>query len=187
VQHLELSREIARRFNARFGELFPEPAARLSLSPRIMGLDGQAKMSKSKGNAIALFEKRDVFWERLKVAFTDPQRLRRSDPGRPDVCNIYTMHKAISTPEQVDLTYTECTTAQRGCVDCKKILMESFDRELVPLRTKRAELDAHPQLVRSALEDGALKARAIARETIREVRDAMGLRATELGPGPSGR
>jgi tryptophanyl-tRNA synthetase len=187
VQHLELAREIARRYNARFGELFPEPAARLSQSPRIMGLDGQAKMSKSKGNAIALFEKPDVFWERLKGAFTDPQRLRRSDPGRPEVCNIYTMHKAISTPEQVDLTYVECTTAQRGCVDCKRVLMESFERELVPLRTKRAELEAHPQLVRSALEAGALKARAIAHGTIGEVRDAMGLRPTELGPGQARR
>jgi tryptophanyl-tRNA synthetase len=184
VQHLELTREIARRYNARFGDLFPEPAPRLSRSPRIMGLDGQAKMSKSKGNAIALFEKRDAFWDRLKGAFTDPQRLRRSDPGRPEVCNIYTMHKAISTPEQVDLTYKECTTAQRGCVDCKKVLMESFDRELVPLRTKRAELDAHPELVRSALAEGALKARRIAQETMREVRAAMGLGLTELGPSP---
>ena len=175
VQHLELTRDIARRYNARFGELFPEPAPRLSRSPRIMGLDGQAKMSKSKGNSIALFEKRDAFWKKLKGAFTDPQRLRRSDPGRPEVCNIYTMHKAISTPEQVDLTYKECTTAQRGCVDCKKVLMESFDRELAPLRTKRAELDANPQLVRTALSEGALKARRVAQETMREVRAAMGL------------
>jgi tryptophanyl-tRNA synthetase len=175
VQHLELAREIARRFNHRFGEVFPEPAARLSKTPRIMGLDGQAKMSKSKGNALGLFEDREAFWNRLKGAFTDPQRLRRSDPGRPEVCNIYTMHQALSTPEQVDLTYKECTTAQRGCIDCKKILMESFDRELVPLRIKRAELEARPSRVREALADGANKARRIAQETMREVRGAMGL------------
>ena len=175
VQHLELAREIARRYNHRFGALFPEPAARLSQAPRIMGVDGGSKMSKSKGNAIALFEDRETFWAKLKVAFTDPQRLRRTDPGRPEVCNIYTMHKAISTPEQVDLTYKECTTAQRGCVDCKKILMESFDRELVPLRIKRAELEARPEQVGEALRDGATKARRIAQETMREVRDAMGL------------
>jgi len=175
VQHLELAREIARRYNHRFGSLFPEPAARLSQAPRIMGVDGQSKMSKSKGNTIALFEEKDAFWNKLKVAFTDPQRLRRSDPGRPEVCNVYTMHKALSTPEQVDLTYQECTSAQRGCVDCKKILMDSFDRELVPLRTKRAELQARPQRVREALGDGATKARRIAEETMREVRDAMGL------------
>jgi tryptophanyl-tRNA synthetase len=177
VQHLELAREIARRYNHRFGEIFPEPAARLSQAPRIMGLDGQSKMSKSRGNTIALFEDKDSFWQKLKGAFTDPQRLRRSDPGRPEVCNIYTMHRAISTPEQVDLTYKECTTAQRGCVDCKKILMESFDRELVPLRTKRAEIEARPESVREALGDGAAKARRIARETMREVREAMGLGA----------
>jgi tryptophanyl-tRNA synthetase len=175
VQHLELVRETARRFNHRFGELFPEPQPRLSHAPRIMGLDGQSKMSKSKGNTIALFEDKDAFWNKLRGAFTDPQRLRRSDPGRPEVCNIYTMHKAISTPEQVELTYKECTTAQRGCIDCKKILMESMEQELVPLRTKRAELDANPGRVRQALGDSATKARRIAQETMREVRERMGL------------
>ena len=175
VQHLELAREIARRYNHRFGPLFPEPTARLSHAPRIMGVDGQSKMSKSKGNTIALFEEKDAFWGKLKVAFTDPQRLRRSDPGRPEVCNVYTMHKALSTPEQVDLTYKECTGAQRGCVDCKKILMEGFERELVPLRIRRAELQAHPRRVREALGDGADKARRIAQDTIRDVRQAMGL------------
>jgi tryptophanyl-tRNA synthetase len=175
VQHLELAREIARRYNHRFGELFPEPSVRLSSAPRIMGLDGQSKMSKSKGNTIALFEEKGAFWTKLKGAFTDPQRLRRSDPGRPEICNIYTMHKALSTPEQVDLTYQECTTAQRGCVDCKVILMESFERELVPLRIRRAELEARPQGARAALGEGAAKARSIAQETMREVRAAMGL------------
>jgi tryptophanyl-tRNA synthetase len=179
VQHLELARETVRRFNHRFGDLFPEPQPRLSHAPRIMGLDGQSKMSKSKGNTIALFEDKDAFWNKLRGAFTDPQRLRRSDPGRPEVCNIYTMHKALSTPEQVELTYKECTTAQRGCIDCKKILTESFERELVPLRTKRAELDASPDAVREALGDGAARARRIAEDTIAEVRDRMGL---GLGP-----
>jgi tryptophanyl-tRNA synthetase len=175
LQHLELAREAVRRFSHRFGEIFPEPQPRMSIAPRIMGLDGQSKMSKSRGNTIALFEGKDAFWNKLRGAFTDPQRLRRSDPGRPEICNIYTMHKALSTPEQVDLTYKECTTAQRGCIDCKKLLMESFERELVPLRAKRAELDAQPGLVRAALREGAEKARHIARETMSEVRRAMGL------------
>jgi tryptophanyl-tRNA synthetase len=175
VQHLELTREIARRYNRRFGELFPEPVPRLSQAPRIMGLDGHTKMSKSKGNTIGLFENPDAFWNKLKGAFTDPQRLRRTDPGRPEICNIYTMHKALSTPEQVDLTYKECTTAQRGCIDCKKILMENFERELVPLRAKRAALDANPAHVREVLGEGAAKARTIAARTMREVREAMGL------------
>jgi tryptophanyl-tRNA synthetase len=175
LQHLELARDTVRRFKHRFGDLFPEPKARMSSAPRIMGLDGQSKMSKSKGNTIGLFEAPDAFWNKLRGAFTDPQRLRRSDPGRPEICNIYTMHKALSSPEQVELTYKECTTAARGCVDCKKILQESFERELVPLRVKRAELDAHPERVREAFADGAAKARRIARETMKEVRAAMGL------------
>jgi tryptophanyl-tRNA synthetase len=175
LQHLELARDTARRFNHRFGEVFPEPAARLSAAPRIMGLDGQGKMSKSKGNTIGLFEDRETFWAKLKGAFTDPQRLRRSDPGRPEVCNIYTIHKAISTSEEVELTYLECTTARRGCVDCKKILMENFDRELVPLRVKRSELAARPDAVRETLAEGASKARRIAQGTMGQVRDAMGL------------
>jgi tryptophanyl-tRNA synthetase len=175
VQHLELAREIARRYNHRFGELFPEPAARLSPAARVLGLDGQGKMSKSKGNTIAVFEDPEAFWTKLKGAFTDPQRLRRTDPGRPEVCNIYTMHKAISTREEVDLTYTECTTAQRGCIDCKRILLSNFNRELVPLRIKRAEIEAQPQSVRDALLDGAERARRIARQTLRVVRESMGL------------
>ena len=182
VQHLELARETVRRYNHRFGPIFPEPQPRLSASPRIMGLDGQAKMSKSKGNTIGLFEDRDVFWNKLRGAFTDPKRLRRTDAGRPEVCNIFRMHKALSSPEQVDLTRVECTTAQRGCIDCKKILMESFDRELVPLRAKRAEIASHPERLRQALGDGAAKARKLAEETMREVRPAMGL-GTGGGPG----
>ena len=173
LQHLELARETARRFNHRFGDVFPEPQPRMSSAPRIMGLDGQGKMSKSKGNTIGLFEEKDAFWNKLRTAFTDPQRLRRSDPGNPDICNIFTMHKALSSPEQIDLTRVECTTAQRGCVDCKKILMESFERELVPIRARRD--DANPGRVREALADGAEKARRIARETMSVVRRAMGL------------
>jgi tryptophanyl-tRNA synthetase len=173
LQHLELARETVRRYGHRFGHIFPEPQPRMSSAPRIMGLDGQGKMSKSKGNTIAVFEEKDVFWNKLRGAFTDPQRLRRTDVGRPEICNIYTMHRALSTPEQVELTYLECTTAQRGCIDCKKILMESFERELVPLRVRRQE--ANPTRVAEALADGAEKARRIARETMREVRHAMGL------------
>jgi tryptophanyl-tRNA synthetase len=182
LQHLELARETVRRFNHRFGDVFPEPQPRLSHAPRIMGLDGQSKMSKSKGNAIGLFEEPASFWNKLKGAFTDPARLRRSDPGNPDICNIFTMHKAISTPEQVELTRKECTGAQRGCIDCKKILLESIERELVPLRVKRKEIEEHPTLVRTALGDGAAKARKIAQATMGEVRRAMGLGSGAVVP-----
>ena len=175
LQHLELARETVRRFNHRFGDVFPEPQPRLSTAPRIMGLDGQAKMSKSKGNTIALFEKPDVFWNKLRTAYTDPQRLKRSDPGRPEICNIYTMHQAVSPPEEVERTHQECTTAARGCVDCKKILFEHFDKELAPLRAAREPLAADPDKVRAILGDGAAKARKIALPVIQEVRAAMGL------------
>jgi len=175
LQHLELARETVRRFNHRFGPVFPEPKARLSTAPRIMGLDGDAKMSKSKGNSIALFEHPEVFWNKLRGAFTDPQRLRKSDPGRPEVCNIFTMHKAMSPAGTVAEVHASCTGAKWGCVDCKKVLFDHFEQELVPLRVKRRELEESPGLVRSALGDGASKARALARETMGEVREAMGL------------
>jgi tryptophanyl-tRNA synthetase len=173
IQHLELARETVRRFNHRFGDVFPEPQPRLSKSPRIMGLDGEGKMSKSKGNTISVFEPKGAFWEKLRTAFTDPQRLRLRDPGRPEICNIYTMHKAVSPPQTQAEVALNCTGAKWGCVDCKKVLFENFDRELVPLRKKRESLSL-PE-IREALGDGAEKARTIARRTMSEVREVMGL------------
>lgn len=173
IQHLELARETVRRFNHRFGEVFPEPKPRLSATPRIMGLDGESKMSKSKGNTINLFEGKDEFWNKLRTSFTDPQRLMKKDPGRPEICNIFTMHKAVSAPETQAEVAGNCTGAKWGCVDCKRVLMEGFERELVPLRAKREALDMGK--VRQALGDGASKARRIAQETMKEVRSAMGL------------
>jgi tryptophanyl-tRNA synthetase len=175
VQHLELARDTARRFNHRFGPVFLEPQPRLSKATRIMGLDGQSKMSKSKGNTLPLFDPPDAFWSKLRSAFTDPKRLRKSDPGNPDICNIYAMHQVLSPADEITRTFSECTSAQRGCVDCKKVLFEHFDRELIPLRQKREALAANPQRVRELLGDGASKARRIAQKTIQEVRDAMGL------------
>lgn len=173
LQHLELARDTARRFNHRFGEVFPEPKARLSQTPRIMGLDGEGKMSKSKGNALGLFEPPDQFWDKLRTAFTDPQRKRKSDPGRPEVCNIYTMHKAVSPEATVQEVYANCTGAKWGCVECKKVLFEHFDRELVPLRQKRESLSKAD--LTAALKKGADKARAMGHPTMIEVRRAMGL------------
>jgi len=178
LQHLELARETVRRFNHRFrGEgrrkIFVEPMPRLSSTPRIMGLDGDSKMSKSKGNTINLFEEKDAFWKKLRTAYTDPQRLKMSDPGRPEICNIFTMHKAVSPAATQAEVVENCTGAKWGCVDCKKVLFDNFDKELVPLRARRAELSIDK--VRQALGDGAAKARTIAQQTMREVRGAMGL------------
>lgn len=173
LQHLELARETARRFNFRFGPIFPEPKPRLSSAPRIRGLDGDGKMSKSKGNTISLFDTPKDFWNKLKGAFTDPLRLKLSDPGRPEVCNIFTMHTEMSTKETVAEVEQNCRGAKWGCFDCKKVLFEAFERELIPLRTKREALT--DDALRQALGDGAAKARRIATETMREVRDAMGV------------
>jgi tryptophanyl-tRNA synthetase len=178
VQHLELARETARRFNHRFphddgSEVFVEPKPRLSATPRIMGLDGTSKMSKSKGNTIGLFEEPKPFWDKLKKAYTDPQRLKLSDPGRPEICNIFTMHKAVSPKETQDEVVANCTGAKWGCVACKQVLFDNFEKELMPLRTKRQQLSVDS--VRQAMGDGATKARRIAVETMKEVREVMGL------------
>jgi tryptophanyl-tRNA synthetase len=180
LQHLELARETVRRFNHRFGSVFVEPKPRMSPTPRIMGLDGQAKMSKSKGNTIGLFDASDAFWNKLRTAYTDPARLKRSDPGHPDICNIFTMHKAMSPKATQDEVVANCTGATWGCVDCKKVLFENFEKELVVLRTKREALSLDK--VRQALGDGASKARRIADATMKDVRGAMGLGSLSAQP-----
>ncbi|MFL5581864.1 MAG: tryptophan--tRNA ligase [Gemmatimonadaceae bacterium] len=176
VQHLELSREIARRWNARFGEeFFPEPKPLLTQTRRIMGLDGQSKMSKSLGNTVGLLEEPKDIWEKLRPAVTDPARVKRTDPGTPEVCNIYHLHKAFSPPTTVDHVAQQCSTAGWGCIDCKRVLFENVNAELTPIRTRAAELKLEPERVGDALVDGARRARAIAEHTIGEVRERMGL------------
>ena len=177
LQHLELTREIARRWNARFGVgFFPEPQARLTPTRRIVGLDGQAKMSKSMGNTIALLEPPSSIWDKLRPAVTDPARVRRTDPGNPDVCNIFQLHKAFSPTATVVNVDLQCRSAGWGCIDCKKVLAESIEVELVPIRTRAAELAATPERVLQALGDGAARAHRVAQATMAEVRERMGLR-----------
>jgi tryptophanyl-tRNA synthetase len=175
LQHLELSREIARRWNARFGEgFFPEPQARLTPTRRIMGLDGQTKMSKSMGNTIGLLEPPEAVWEKLRPAVTDPKRVRRTDPGEPEVCNIFHLHKAFSPPETVDHVAVQCRGAGWGCIDCKRVLFESMERELVPIRARAADFAARPGYVDQALGDGAQRAKTVAARTMSEVKERMG-------------
>jgi tryptophanyl-tRNA synthetase len=178
VQHLELSREIARKWNARFanGEgFFPEPKALLTATRRVMGLDGQAKMSKSMGNTVGLLEPFDAVWEKLRPAVTDPKRVRRTDPGTPEVCNIFHLHKAFSPPETVEHVAVMCSTAGWGCIDCKKVLLEGMKRELSPIHDRARELRAHPERVSEVLAAGADRCRTIARETMGYVKEKMGL------------
>ena len=174
VPHLELAREIVRRFNNMFGPTFPEPQAKLTETPLVVGLDGQQKMSKSMDNHIELAATNEETAARLRTAFTDPQRLRRTDPGRPWVCNIYSLHKFFN-PDDLQTVYDECTKAERGCVDCKLHLAAGVNRSLESFRERRRELEAHPKRVKEILADGARKASAIAKETILEVRERLGI------------
>ena len=151
VQHIELSREVARKFNGRFGEFFPEPLALLSEAPRIMGLDGKSKMSKSLGNTISLMDSPDVIGKKLATAVTDEDRKRRKDPGNPDICNLFTMHKSLSTQQQVDWVSNGCRTAEIGCVECKKVLAENMLETLTPIQDKNRELQKDPDYVRDVL------------------------------------
>ncbi len=178
VQHLELSREIARRWNARFAAdtpFFPEPKPRLTPTSRIMGLDGEAKMSKSLGNTVPLLASADEIWDKLRPAKTDPARLRKTDPGNPDVCNMYTLHKAFSPAAVQEEVAANCRSAAWGCIECKRVLHTHMDAELAPIRRRAAALTAEPATVHEVLAAGAERARAVARETMRETRLLMGL------------
>jgi tryptophanyl-tRNA synthetase len=180
VQHLELSREIARKWNARFATeeapYFPEPKALLTPTRRIMGLDGQAKMSKSLGNTVGLLEGTEEIWQKLRPAMTDPARVRKTDPGTPEVCNIYQLHKAFSPAPVVEEVAIKCSTAGWGCIECKRVLHAHMEEELVPIRRRADELRATPERLTAALGEGAARCRAIAQETMTHVREAMGLR-----------
>ncbi len=190
VQHLELSREIARKWNARFDSpppaeahsgaggapgFFREPQPLLTPTRRIMGLDGKAKMSKSLGNTIELLEEPSSIWEKLRPAATDPARVRRNDPGTPEVCNIYHLHKAFSPPATVEHVAVQCRTAGWGCLDCKKVLLQSMQKELDPIRERAKEIAANPKRITDALNAGAEHAREVASETMGAVKKKMGL------------
>jgi tryptophanyl-tRNA synthetase len=177
VQHVEFTREVARRFNARYGATFPECEALLTSSPRVMGLDGDAKMSKSKGNAIGLLETRDEIWARLSVAPTDPARVRRSDPGTPEKCNIYSYHKLVTPEPALSQTVAHgCRTAGIGCIDCKRLFLDHLMKEFDPIRERFQA--AQPARLRQALEANAETCRADAGRTILEVKEKLGLSRT---------
>jgi tryptophanyl-tRNA synthetase len=178
VQHLELTREIARKWNAEFGggtDFFPEPQPILTEAKRITGLDGQAKMSKSLGNTIGLLDSPEEIWQKLRPAKTDPARVTRHDPGNPEVCNIYHLHKYFSPPETVELVAQNCRGARWGCLDCKRVLADNMIATLAPIRERALRLQRDSDRVEEILGDGAATARRIAADTMREVRSRMGL------------
>ena len=174
LPHLELAREIVRRFHYLFGPTFPEPQAKLTEFPLVIGLDGVNKMSKSLNNHVELAATPEETRERIMTAFTDPARKRRSDPGHPEICNVWRLHHFYH-PKLVETIAAECSQAGRGCVECKEQLAHGINAALVPFRQRRAELAARPQYAEEVLADGAGRAHTIAKETIREVKEKMGL------------
>jgi tryptophanyl-tRNA synthetase len=174
LPHLELAREIARRFNNLFGNTFPEPEAKLTSFPLILGLNGKEKMSKQLGNDIEIALSDEETIKRVMTAVTDPARRYRSDPGHPEICNIYRLQRYFN-PLQLDDIAEQCRSAKIGCVDCKMLLAREINSTLKPFREKRAVLAAKPKYVASVLADGAQRAQVIARETLREVKLKMGL------------
>ncbi|HAF60923.1 MAG TPA: tryptophan--tRNA ligase [Anaerolineaceae bacterium] len=174
--HIEFTREIARSFNHRYGKkVLIEPKMKVTEVPKVLGIDGQQKMGKSLNNHIEIAASPEETQQRVMQMLTDPQRLRRNDPGNPDVCNVFTMHKIFSSPDEIEMVNTECRRAGIGCVDCKKLYAKNLNAHLVPFRAKRAEIATNPKHVWEVLDNGAKRASVIAKETMREVRDAVGL------------
>ena len=174
--HIEFARETVRSFNYRYNtSVLKEPAMKVTEVPKVLGTDGQQKMSKSLNNHIELALTPDETQKVVMTMVTDPQRIRRTDPGNPDVCNVFTMHKIFSSPEEVAMVNIECRRAGIGCVDCKKLLAKNMNASLAPLREKRNELAQRPDEIWDVLKDGAGRARVIAEETMVEVREAIGL------------
>jgi len=174
--HLEFARETVRSFNYHFKtDVLIEPAMKVTEVPKVLGIDGQQKMGKSLDNHIELAATPEETGKRVMSMVTDPQRMRRSDPGRPEVCNVFTMHKVFSPADEVAMIDTECRRAGIGCVDCKKRFAANLNAHLEPFRERRESFNSRPDLVWDILHDGGRRARAIADETMRAVRAAIGL------------
>jgi tryptophanyl-tRNA synthetase len=172
VPHVEITREIARRFNYLYGDVFPEPDAILTETPKILGAD-RRKMSKSYNNAIYLSDSPEQTSARVAQMITDPQRARRSDPGDPDVCNVFSFHKIYTDPQTVADIDAQCRSAQIGCVECKKIMAKNLITALEPVRDKRRYYESRPDLVEEIISEGSNRARTVARQTMDEVRSAI--------------
>jgi tryptophanyl-tRNA synthetase len=174
VPHVELSREIARRFNSLYGPVFPLPEPMLTEVPKLLGIDGR-KMSKSYDNAIYISDPPQEIRTKVGQMFTDPQRIKRSDPGNPDICNVFAFHKVYSSPEMVERVNVDCRRAAIGCVEDKRNLAENIVAYLAPIHEKRALYLKNPHLIEEVLEDGCRRARVISVRTMEEVRRAMKL------------
>jgi tryptophanyl-tRNA synthetase len=177
VAYVELTREVARRFNFFYPAkplVLPEPQALLTPSPKLPGTDGR-KMSKSYGNTVLMSDPEPVIRQKLKTMVTDPARIRRSDPGNPDVCPVFDLHKIFSSPETQQKVREGCTSAGIGCIECKGWLADAVVAELAPIQERRREFEAKPDHVWEVLREGSARARSRADQTMQQVRDAMHL------------
>lgn len=174
--HLEFAREVVRSFNYRYGKpVLKEPQMKATSVPKVLGIDGVQKMSKSLNNHIELAATPEETTKRVMQMVTDPARVRRTDPGNPDVCNVFSLHKVFSPQTDVDMVNVECRRAGIGCVDCKKLLAKNLNEHLAPFRARRAALDENPNHIWEVLDEGAKRATVIADETMTAVRGAIGL------------
>jgi tryptophanyl-tRNA synthetase len=184
VAHVELTREIARRFNGFYGkgkDVFPEPQSLLTVAPKLPGTDGR-KMSKSYGNTILLTDPEPVVRQKLKTMVTDPARVRRSDPGNPDVCPVGDLHKIFSSTETMAKVNAGCRSAGIGCIECKGWAADGLVQLLAPMQERRKKYEENPRLAWDILEAGTERARKTAAETMNDVRDAMGMSLAYEGP-----
>jgi tryptophanyl-tRNA synthetase len=172
LPHVELTREIARRFNFLYQEIFPIPETLLTDFPKLLGIDGR-KMSKSYDNSIFISDRGDILAKKVGAMFTDPQRMRRTDPGRPEICNVYTFHQIYSQLQDIERIGSECRNAGIGCTDCKRQLAARIAERMKPVHDRRDYFLQHPQEVCAIIEDGNARASRIARQTMEEVRDAV--------------
>ncbi len=185
VAHVELTREVARRFNGFYGDVFPEPQALLTPAAKLPGTDGR-KMSKSYGNTILLADPEPVVRQKLKTMVTDPARVRRSDPGNPDVCPVGDLHKIFSSKETLAKVYDGCRSAGIGCIECKGWAADALVQLLNPIQERRKKFEENPRLAWDILEDGTRRAAAAAGETMKDVRAAMGMSMEYEAPKVSG-
>ncbi len=174
--HIEFAREVVRSFNYRYHtQVLIEPKMKNTETPKVLGIDGKEKMSKSLNNHIELAATPAETKQRVLQMVTDPNRIKRSDPGNPDICNVFTMHKIFSPPADVEMVNRECRRAGIGCVECKTLFAKNLNQHLEPFRARRAEFASKPDSVTEILNDGAGRARKIARQTMEEVRAAVQL------------
>ncbi len=174
VPHIELTREVARRFNHTFGEVFPEPQAKLTEIPKVPGTDGR-KMSKSYGNAIYLSDSAETIRQKVRPMVTDPARKRRSDPGNPEVCPVFDLHKIFTPAGDREYCATGCRTAGIGCLDCKDVLLKHLEPALAPIRERRQGFAEKPDMIADILREGSARARRVAQATMDEVRRVVTL------------